>query len=51
MQWGDRWVADTPPVELYHHDHRITASWVCDTCGEPVNETRVESVVAGAHPT
>jgi DNA-binding HxlR family transcriptional regulator len=36
MQWGDRYVADTPPVELHHHGHRISASWVCDVCGERV---------------
>ena len=34
MQWGDRHVADVPPVELHHHGHRIRASWVCDVCGE-----------------
>ncbi|TKJ27411.1 helix-turn-helix domain-containing protein [Blastococcus sp. CCUG 61487] len=36
MQWGDRHIADQPPVELHHHGHRITASWVCDVCGERV---------------
>ncbi len=51
MQWGDRWVADTPPVELHHHDHRISASWMCDTCGEPVNGSRVQSVATGTQPS
>jgi DNA-binding HxlR family transcriptional regulator len=37
MQWGDRYVADEPPVELHHAGHRITASWVCDVCGERIN--------------
>ncbi|MDT0274293.1 winged helix-turn-helix transcriptional regulator [Blastococcus goldschmidtiae] len=36
MQWGDRYVADEPPVEFHHAGHRISASWVCDVCGEPV---------------
>ena len=36
MQWGDRHVADVPPVELHHRGHRIRASWVCDVCGERV---------------
>ncbi|SDF51185.1 transcriptional regulator, HxlR family [Blastococcus fimeti] len=36
MQWGDRYVADDPPVELRHAGHRITASWVCDVCGERI---------------
>lgn len=36
MQWGDRYVADEPPVELHHAGHRISASWVCDVCGERV---------------
>ena len=35
LQWGDRWVADTPPVELHHHGHRVDAAWICRTCGEP----------------
>jgi DNA-binding HxlR family transcriptional regulator len=36
MQWGDRYLADEPPVELHHTGHRISASWVCDVCGEKV---------------
>src|SRR5688572_12667002 len=27
LQWGDRWVADQPPVELHHHGHRVDAAW------------------------
>ena len=49
MQWGDRHVADTPPVELHHHGHRISASWVCDVCGERVGRG-VQRHVAGEHP-
>ena len=43
LQWGDRWVADTPPVELHHPGHRLRAAWVCETCGEPATRdvTRV----------
>ena len=36
MQWGDRYVADKPPVEFHHAGHRVSASWVCDVCGERV---------------
>ena len=46
LQWGDRWVADRPPVELHHHGHRISAAWVCETCGEPATGRGVERVVA-----
>lgn len=45
LQWGDRWVADTPPVVLRHDDHDVDGVWVCRTCGRPVQETRVERVV------
>lgn len=43
LQWGDRWVAEEPPVHLHHGppgstgDHRIDMAWVCRTCGEPVS--------------
>ena len=42
LQWGDRWVADEPPVRLHHapaghEEHRVDMAWVCRTCGEPVN--------------
>jgi DNA-binding HxlR family transcriptional regulator len=37
MQWGDRYLADEPPVEFHHAGHRISASWVCDVCGEKVS--------------
>lgn len=49
LQWGDRWVADTPPLELHHHGHRIDPGWVCRTCGEPTSGqgvTRVETAEA-----
>lgn len=54
LQWGDRWVAEEPPVHLHHDpsggepggpgDHRIDPAWVCRTCGEPVAGSRVRSV-------
>ncbi|HWH30572.1 MAG TPA: helix-turn-helix domain-containing protein [Mycobacteriales bacterium] len=47
LQWGDRWVADTPPAELHHHGHRIRASWVCAQCGEPATGHDVQRVVPG----
>ena len=50
LQWGDRWVADSPPVELHHSpgahdDHVVDAEWICRTCGEPVNSSRVQRVL------
>ena len=53
LQWGDRWVADSPPVELHHSpgahaDHVVDADWTCRTCGEPVNASRVERVLTPA---
>lgn len=45
LQWGDRWVADTPPVELRHHGHRVDAAWFCRTCAGPLDQTDVERVV------
>lgn len=48
LQWGDRWVADEPPVALRHHGHVVDAAWVCRTCGEPVNDSRVERVLTSA---
>lgn len=47
MQWGDRWVADTPPLELHHHEHRIQAAWVCTVCGEPATGRDVTRVSTG----
>jgi DNA-binding HxlR family transcriptional regulator len=48
LQWGDRWVATTRPVELRHHGHRIDPVWVCRTCGEPTIGRDVERVVTAA---
>ena len=53
LQWGDRWVADEPPVHLHHSppgsggDHRIDMAWVCRTCGEPVAGSPVHRVLTG----
>jgi hypothetical protein len=53
LQWGDRWAAEEPPVRLQHapvghEEHRVDAEWVCRTCGEPVNRSRVERVLTPA---
>ncbi|MCW2613261.1 MAG: putative transcriptional regulator, HxlR family [Frankiales bacterium] len=48
LAWGDRWVADEPPVVLRHHDHPIDMAWVCRTCGEPVSASPVERVLTPA---
>ena len=45
LQWGDRWVATKPPVELRHDGHRIDPAWLCRTCGEPTVGRDVERVV------
>ena len=50
LQWGDRWAADSPPVELHHSpgahaDHVVDAEWICRACGEPVNSSRVQRVL------
>lgn len=47
LQWGDRWVADTPPLELHHHGHRIDPGWVCRTCGEPTAGRGVTGMQTG----
>jgi DNA-binding HxlR family transcriptional regulator len=53
LQWGNRWLAEEPPVVLRHapdgHDqHELDAEWVCRTCGEPVAASRVERVLTPA---
>ena len=54
LQWGDRWVADEPPVRLHHaphgDEHSVDMAWVCVTCGEPVSGSplRPEHLRAGA---
>ncbi len=48
LQWGDRWVAETPPVELHHDGHRADLVWTCRTCGQSVDEAPVQRVVTGA---
>jgi DNA-binding HxlR family transcriptional regulator len=53
LQWGDRWVAPEPPVQLRHAegpdgDHPLDAEWTCRTCGEPVHASGVERVLTPA---
>jgi DNA-binding HxlR family transcriptional regulator len=53
LQWGNRWLADEPPVELRHAptghaEHVVDAEWVCRTCGEPVSASRSERVLTPA---
>ena len=36
LQWGDRWVAEAPPVELHHDGHRADLAWTCRTCGRTI---------------
>jgi DNA-binding HxlR family transcriptional regulator len=54
LQWGDRWVAEEPPVRLHHSpagsdDHPIELATVCRTCGEPVAGSPVRRVVNGTY--
>ena len=51
LQWGDRWVADEPPVRLHHapeghEDHRADLVWVCRTCGVAAKDAPVRRVAA-----
>ena len=52
LQWGDRWVAEEPPVRLHHApdgcaDHPVDMAWVCRTCGAPVASSPLRRVAAG----
>ena len=40
-EWGDEWAVTEPPVEFRHHDHVLTAGWICTTCGERVRRADV----------
>src|SRR5919202_5376522 len=53
LQWGNRWLAEEPPVVLRHAPgdhpgHDVDAEWVCRTCAEPVSGSRVERVLTPA---
>jgi DNA-binding HxlR family transcriptional regulator len=53
FQWGNRWVTEEPAVVLRHDaghdgDHAVDGEWTCRTCGEPVNDSRVERVLTPA---
>jgi DNA-binding HxlR family transcriptional regulator len=53
LQWGNRWLAEEPPVQLRHSaggcgDHVVDGAWTCRTCGEPVDASRVERVLTPA---
>lgn len=53
LQWGDRWVADEPPMRLHHSpgdsvDHPIDMAWTCRTCDEPVNGSPVRRELRSA---
>ena len=36
LEWGDKWVVETPPVTIRHHGHKLQSRTVCATCGERV---------------
>jgi hypothetical protein len=53
LQWGNRWLAEEPPVVLRHSpgdhgEHEVDAEWICRTCGERVTDSRVERVLTPA---
>lgn len=41
LEWGDKWAVTSAPMLLLHHDHALTPSARCGTCGEPVDEADV----------
>ena len=50
LQWGNRWLAEEPPVVLRHspgghEEHDLDGAWVCRTCGGPVAASPVERVL------
>jgi DNA-binding HxlR family transcriptional regulator len=50
LQWGNRWLAEEPPVVLRHTsaghgEHDLDGAWICRTCGEPAAASRVERVL------
>ncbi len=53
LQWGNRWLAEEPPVVLRHEGaghgaHDVDGAWVCRTCGEALADTPVERVLTPA---
>ena len=48
LQWGDQWVAETPPVELHHDGHRAELAWTCRVCDQTLQESPVERVLTDA---
>jgi DNA-binding HxlR family transcriptional regulator len=53
LQWGNRWLAEEPPVVLRHapgehEEHDLDGEWVCRTCGVPAAGSRVERVLTPA---
>ena len=45
LEWGDKWAVTAPPMRVLHHDHPLTATTVCATCGEPVRNRDVSREV------
>jgi DNA-binding HxlR family transcriptional regulator len=41
LAWGDRWAVTAPPMRMMHHDHPLTPTTYCSTCGEAVTRTEV----------
>ncbi|MGX7681873.1 winged helix-turn-helix transcriptional regulator [Jatrophihabitans sp. DSM 45814] len=36
-QWGDEFIAETPPMTLLHKGHELHGAWYCETCNEPIH--------------
>ncbi|MET7298633.1 helix-turn-helix domain-containing protein [Embleya sp. NPDC005575] len=40
--WGDRWLAEEPPVVFRHGDHELDVAVMCRTCGAEVEPGSVQ---------
>ncbi|GAA1317720.1 winged helix-turn-helix transcriptional regulator [Pseudonocardia xinjiangensis] len=41
MDWGDKWVVTEPAMRKIHGDHPLAIAMVCETCGEPADESHI----------
>jgi DNA-binding HxlR family transcriptional regulator len=51
LEWGDKWAVTSPPMKVLHHDHALTTTTVCATCGERVRNRDVTREVTAPHWT
>ncbi|RKR89990.1 HxlR family transcriptional regulator [Micromonospora pisi] len=41
MTWGDKWAVTEPTMRQTHRDHPLVLTPICQTCGEPADESEV----------